>query len=154
MFELFRKKKPTHGFNGDRFELTKSEKFHVERAFKLLEGYAVHESVAAKLEAGITARGLSDYANLNLYEYGEPSKKVGDLNIALSSLIKAYSIYSVPMYLYDIAICFGALHQPEQAKTYFSKFIKAQESFAPDQIDEVLIQRDMKELMEHARSQV
>lgn len=77
--------------------------------FDLLKGYTVHPGVADKLRQGLTARGLANYAADQVI-YAEFRNKNRDncINKAIASIGKAYSIYQLPIYLYDLACAYSA----------------------------------------------
>ena len=58
---------------------------------------------------------------------------------AIAALGKAYSIYQLPIYLYDLACCFEMNAMPSQAEDLFAKFLQRMHGYKPDQLDTIML---------------
>lgn len=137
--------------SGDfRFDLTEEEQRVVKDAFEMFKDYRVNPKYSNEIQAFITSYALFNLADskrvfLNL----EPKKKQESiLNELVSYLVKAYSIYQLPIYLYDLACIYEAIGKIDEAKNLFIKFLDDQSNYKPSQIGEDLMKiprRNIKE---------
>lgn len=136
------------------FDLTEEEKLEVNMTFDLLKGYAVHPSVADKLQQGLTARGLANYAADQVMKAGFPSQSAGRdnyINKAIAAIGKAYSIYQLPIYLYDLACYFELKDMGNEAKKMYELFLARQAEYKSDQLDHIFLgERNIDEAKGHA----
>lgn len=134
------------------FDLTDEEKLEVNKMFELLEGYAVHSSVADKLQQGLTARGLANYAadQIMSSEFRNENRDKC-INKAVASIGKAYSIYQLPIYLYDLACYFELKNMATDARKMYELFLVRQAEYKNDQLDHIFLgERNIDEARELA----
>ena len=100
--------------------------------------------VPPKVIETIKAQGLSYYAErlmdrivLNEQLTEEQIQEIGDK--AAKAQLKAYGLHNLPTYMFEAAQIFDLLGRTEDALTWFRLFLKEQERFAPDKIDEVFL---------------
>ena len=131
------------------FDLTEEEILEVNKTFDLLKGYAVHPSVADKLKQGLTARGLANYAADRIMWAEFPSQQTereSNINKAVAAIGKAYSIYQLPIYLYDLACYFELKDMRNEAREMFERFLARQAQYKGDQLDQIFLgDRDVDE---------
>lgn len=124
------------------FDLTEEETIEVNMMFNLLKDYAVHPSVADKLTQGLTARGLSNYAADQIMKAEFPNQSAereNCINKAVAAIGKAYSIYQLPIYLYDLACYFELKNMGNEAKKMYKLFLARQAEYKSDQLDHIFL---------------
>lgn len=140
------------------FELTEEEKLEVNKTFDFLKGYAVNPSVADKLKQGLTARGLANYAADQIINAELPSQSAereSSINKAVAAIGKAYSIYPLPIYLYDLACYFELKNMHNEAKRMFGLFLARQAEYKIDQLEQMFLgERNIDEAKAHASQQL
>lgn len=129
---------------GFTFEITEAEQQEIDKLFDLLEGYAVHPDFADTLKQGLTARGLANYAadQFTIADLSSQKKNREEhIRRAIASISKAYSIYQLPIYLYDMA-CFleMAVNGHHEAMNTFKLFLKRQSEYKPGKLDGIIMQ--------------
>ena len=145
----FRKKQDLPRFKRDEkgditFDLTEEEQREVEDALKMFEGYYIRRDIADDFQKGIVAFRLSSYARYQatmseLDFQKENRKKL--LEKAIAAIMKAYSIYQLPIYLYDLA-CFTEMEgRVDAARDMFINFLEEQSEFKHGQIDKLLLEQ-------------
>ncbi|SRR5712691_3448350 len=139
---------------GFSFDITQEEKQEIDKMFDLLKGYRFHPSIADKLKHGITAKGLAYYAADQISTAGFASQKNSReecVKKAIASISKAYSIYQLPIYIYDLACYLEMASRSDEAKNMFKMFLKRQADFRPEQLDKIILgDRDASEAIQHA----
>lgn len=157
----FKNKYEAFGFNKDRegnltFALTEEEAKEVENVSKMFEEYAIHPDYYDAVQNAIIAHGLSNCANTQIMLANLGSNKDNRKNFiekAFASMTKAYSHHQLPIYLYEGACLMVMLNKTEEARDYFSKFLKEQSEFEPNQIDELnLIHHDIETAIKDAEA--
>ena len=139
------------------FELTEDENREIKYMFDMFksdEGYAVIKNeVAEKFHQGITAEGLLSYAEKELIL----AKTVADKKRALASVIKAFTIYRLPIYAFKIAKIAEPINC-EVAKNFYKIFIEEEKNFKPDQMDGLFLKHyhnyQREELLKSAESKI
>ena len=125
------------------FDLTQEEQRDVDRVFKQFEGYVVHPDHAEDIKNSAIAHALSTYAyceeTKGLME--EEQKQNDCLRKATAAIIKAYSIYQLPIYLYVFASYIELLGHEAAAKDMYNKFLKEQSKRKPKKTDEPLLKQ-------------
>lgn len=159
----FRNEQNLPGFSRDRkgiytFTLTDEEQTEINKQFDLFKDFYVHPSAAERLRKGVMARGLTYYAQHQImisgFEKQESDKKLL-IEKAMAAALKAYSLYPLPIYLYDLASFTEMARDVTAAKEAFKKYLNAQSSFKPDQIDKIFLQeRDVDEAIKDAKSKI
>lgn len=136
------------------FDLTEEEKLEVNLIFNLFKDYAVHPSVADKLTQGLTARGLSNYAADQIMKAECPGQNAGRencINKAVAAIGKAYSIYQLPIYLYDLACYFESKNMGSEAEKMYELFLARQAEYKSDQLDQLFLgERNIDEAKRYA----
>lgn len=158
---LFGKKPDLPGFRRDKegklvFDLTEEEQKEVESIFRMFHGYRFNPIYADKIQKGTTAFGLSNYAIAQARMSGvEPEKEKRQklLKKAIAAITKAYSIYQLPIYLYDFACLTEMTQKADLAKNMFKDFLNKQLEFKPNKVDKLLLnQRDIDEAIKDAKA--
>ena len=156
----FRKKFYSLGFKRDKdgnltFDLTAEEQQEVENTFKMFEGYKAHPDVVDDIQKGTTAFALSNYAKQQIVMSEIESQKENHkklLEKAIASIAKAYSIYQLPIYIYDLACFMEMVGRMDEARHAFRDFLEKQSQFKPKQLDELFLkQRDIDEAIKDAK---
>jgi len=159
----FRKKGDLFGFKRDKkgnltFRLTDEEQQAVEDAFKMFEGYEVRPDAIDDLQKATTAFALSNYARKQVIISQIKSQKKDReklLNKAIGAIAKAYSIYQLPIYIYDLACFMEMVGRMDKARHIFRDFLEKQSQFKPKQLDKSLLeQRDIDEAIKDAKVKV
>lgn len=128
------------------FEFTPEEQREIENTVEALEGYVINPQYADEVRCGWIARGLSNYA---------VSCALSDVESALSAALKAYSVYPLPIYLYDSACSFEKMGRASEAADLFRKFLASQTTFQPNPVQEVMLRdRDISEAIKDARGKI
>jgi len=124
-------------------DITEEEQQEINKLFDSLKDYRVHPEFADKMTHGVTARGLAKYAadQIMMAELAsQTNSREERIKKALVAISKAYSIYSLPIYLYDLACCLEIeVDGHDEAKNMFKLFLKRQHEYKADQLDEVLM---------------
>ncbi len=116
------------------FVLTEDENIEVQDFFNQFEDYKVNSKSADELMRSITAHGLYNYAlSYKLQELGKTSPQAM-LDMAIATISKAYSIFPLPMYIYDLASFTEMSGDLEKAKAIYRTFITLQKEFKPTKI--------------------
>ena len=142
------------GIVGDNFHITAEELVYVEQMESLFKGYAIHNEIVDKFRQAVTAAGLSNYAmyKLDMFNYDEDKEQI---QCAIASAVKAYSIHQLPIYAYDIAKYAEKLGDLEKTKSYYLKFLEVLSKFKPDQVDEMfMVNRDIEEAKHDAVNRI
>lgn len=126
------------------FDITEEEQQEINKLFDSLKDHLVHPDFANTLTQGLTARGLANYATGQIIMAELPSQinsREECIKKAFSSISKAYSIYQLPIYLYDLACCLEMMvNGHDQAKNTFELFLKRQSEYKPEPLDDVFMQ--------------
>lgn len=157
----FGKKHDLPGFKRDEkgnltFDLTEEEQQEVENTFKMFEGGLFRSDVANDMQNGITAFALSNYVTRQVMMSEMESQKENREKIlvkAIAAIVKAYSFYELPIYIYDLACFMEMAGRIDVARDIFRDFLKKQTEFKPGQIDELLLkQRNIDEAIKDAKA--
>jgi hypothetical protein len=91
--------------------------------------------VTKKVMDAITAQGLAE--RVEDVMRGLESRQVSstDFLIAIKTMMKAYVVHNLPVYLYQVAGMFEFIGDEENANELFRQFLKAQSDFEPDPVD-------------------
>ncbi|MHB1236710.1 MAG: hypothetical protein ACYCY7_04025 [Gallionella sp.] len=145
------------------FDITEEEQQEINKLFDSLKyslkDHLVHPDFADTLAPGLTARGLANYATCQVMMAELPSQinsREECIKKALSSISKAYSIYQLPIYLYDLACCLEMMiNSHDQAKNTFELFLKRQSEYKPEPLDDIFMQgRDIDDAMKDAATKL
>lgn len=135
------------------FELTEEEKQEVQKAFDVFKRpdgeFMVKQEVADEIQRGITSQGLFFYAKNQIIQSefdSNKDKKEEFIKKAIASISKAYSFYSLPIYMYDLA-CFMEMNgKNNKAKKVFKKFLELQRKFKPSRIQKIFLSTQLRDI--------
>jgi tetratricopeptide (TPR) repeat protein len=165
----FTKKQNLPGFKKDNqgnliFELTEEEKREVQKFFnmfkKLFSEFVIKKEAADEIQKGMMAQGLFYYAQDQIMLSGfasNKSEKKKFINKAIASISKAYSLYPLPIYMYDLACFMEMIGANDEAKNALKSFLELQENFKPSRIQEILLNaqsRDIDEAIKDAETKI
>jgi tetratricopeptide (TPR) repeat protein len=139
------------------FDFTVEEREAINKAFNIFdEKYIIHEKFADQIQNVTIAFALSNYAiDQVYYSKTKTNKKIRfeTLEKAIAAITKAYSIYPLPIYLYDLACFMEMAEKRDIAKRNFRTFLEKYSEFKPDKFSEVLMsQRDIEKAVSDAQS--
>ena len=156
MWPFRKKKKPFHGISQDNngnlsFELTEDEEQAVEDLFKVFEGYGIHKDYADELKAASIAKALADYAKEQCAKYITSQNHESILK-AIASISKAYSIYPLPIFIYDLALYLDIDLNTDKAKDAYKRFLEAHSNYKGNIVSDLIIKdRDIDLAIEDAK---
>jgi len=139
------------------FDYTEEEQQEIKNTFKLFAEFKVNPDYADTLQKGITARALSNYSReqATVYAVESEDESRNFLYKAFAAIAKAYSIYQLPVYLYDLACLMELNKNVTEAKKTFEKFLHKQSEYAPQIIDEALLgQYDIEQMISDSQNKV
>lgn len=137
------------------FECTEEEATAGENALAFLKDVRVHPQFAERLQKGVIAIGLSEYSHMlldrnDLTVNSQKSKwdpvVQDDLCRAVAAVWKAYVFSSLPIFLFYRAAYLRVLGCEAEAKRWFEVFCTRNAAFVPDQLDELLMEREGSDL--------
>jgi len=143
--------------------LTDEEQISITKQFDLLktddgEEILVHSDAADELKRGWTSLGLFYYAKDQVLRCDfeqDKTKRTEMIDKAIASITKAYSLFPLPIYLYDLAYFMEMNNKHELAKEVFKSFLQLQEEFKPTSIQNVFLnERDIDAAVEDAMTKV
>jgi hypothetical protein len=161
----FSKNKKLHGItrkgaDAFTFQITEDEQYEIDKLFDSLKDYRAHPDYADKLTSGLTARGLANYTSDQMM-MADLVAKEGDrrddcIKKAIASITKAYSIHSLPIYLYDLARCLDIMPNGQiEANNTFKLFLTRQSEYRPEPLDDIFLSgRDVNEAQEEVARRV
>ena len=62
-------------------------------------------------------------------------------NRAIKAQTKAYALHNLPIYIYRLAAIFELVGKTHKATSFFGHFLRAQDEFTPDRIDEFFLKQ-------------
>lgn len=140
------------------FVLTEEEKNAVEEEFTPFKGYYLRPDIKEQTENALVARGLAHYAErqIMLSTFDSHKTEMSKLiDKAIAAISKAYSYYSLPIYLYDLACFMEMAGQKEKARDIFRDFLDTQGKYKPAEIDQaLLLDRDINDAIRKANLKV
>lgn len=143
---------------GLAWEITEDEKSGIDIAFDMLKGYLVHPEAYDEIQKAIQAQGLWNYAAGQIAIHNDqvnPSSHVESLRKALAAVVKAYVLYPLPIFLYDIGAFLEMLHIDPEAVEAFRLFVDEQSHYTPNHIAKcILVRRDVAAAVNDARARV
>ena len=138
-------------------DITEEEQVEINKLFDELKDSRVHPDFADKLTRGLTARGLANYMSdqimmAKLSAAGQKYSREDCIKKAIASISKAYSIYSLPIYLYDLACCLEMMANGHgEANTTLKLFLKRQSEYRSEQLDDIFLRgRDVDDATKDA----
>jgi len=156
------KKLDLPGFKRDKknnliFDLTEEEQQEVKSYIEVFEEYKFRPDVVDNFQKGIAAFALSEYAagQTVMLEAESSENREKLLEKAIAAILKAYSIYSLPVYIFQLACYFQLIGKIDEAREMFKDFLKKQSDFKPGKFDEIFLGRyDIDEIIEIAEANV
>ena len=127
------------------YELTTEENEAIEKSLdEYAATYAANHGGAgfvtpAKVVAGMRAQALVDYSEELLAHVDDSPATNAVVRKALQALVKAYIIHSLPVYIFQIANVYEFDNNNREAKHWYRTFLRVQNEFVPDAIDEFWI---------------
>lgn len=159
----FKKKRELQGIEKNKEEnftvyLTEEEKQAIDDIFKMFEGYGIHRDYTDDFQKGTIAYALSMYAKEQVMKSETESKKENRkimLDKAIAAIMKAYNIYDLPIYIYDMACFMEMADRIDISRNGFREFIKKESEYEPRHIDEAFLKnRDTDEAIKDAKLKV
>jgi hypothetical protein len=148
-------------FESPTFSFTKEEQASIDRELNtfatIAEGYGIHKSIAEQLNAMLIAKALSDYAYSQSlsqkYEEAKDKKDDGSRK-AVSAIIKAYSIYPSPKFLFEMAQYMESSGRNNESKDAYRLFLKKQKEYQPSPIDDAVLAWNVDEAVAQAKTKI
>jgi hypothetical protein len=130
-----------------KFVLTDEERTEVDRAWMPFKGKYANPQYAEEMPRAVTSRGLSNYAQDCIVS--------GKIDQAFAAVTKAYSLYQLPIYLYDGACAAELMGETRVAKGLYLQFLAEQAQFQPTTFQQViLMDRDMLVAIKNAEQKL
>lgn len=170
LFDMFRRSK-----SKSDSKVPISVEFTDEEIEAINKNLGTYRSFAAKdggqlalvpkaLEA-LKAQGLFEYAMQLVAATNDSNLSSDDIAIildkAVKAQLKAYGLHDLPFYLFHVACTYELTGNAEKAETWFKNFLRLQNEFKPDKVDEInlkflagLSDFDIAEAVEIARMKV
>ena len=146
------------------FTLTDEEEAEVNNFFRMLKDSS-QESEQGTLyihpdtHKAMTAWALIGYAQrqVSLVELAHKGVVDKDLCLrkALAAASKAYSLHSLPIYMFDMGCIFEMLGDAASAQVAFRSFLESQRKFKASDVDNITLrQRDVEAAVMEAREKI
>jgi hypothetical protein len=142
------------------FTLTDEEQAEVDSFFRMMKESSEETKqgtlyIHPDAHRAMTAWALIGYAQhqVTLAEMAEKADvdKALCFRKALAAATKAYSLHSLPIYMFDMGCIFEMLGETASAKAAFRSFLEAQQKFKPSDVDRITLgQRDVEAAVEEA----
>lgn len=122
----------------------------------LAEGQGKQLWVTPKAQSAMQAQGLTEYVQEQIRIL--TTKELNDEEIgiigekAIKAQMKAYTVHNLPMYMFQLANIFELLDRMEEAKRWWTMFLREQKRFAPDDVDEIFMQHFGQDMAEAERT--
>ncbi len=152
-----------YGFTQDAqgnpaFDFTEEEQHEIDGMFQMFRNLAIHKDYVDVVKRATVARALSQYARglIGMCEYeSDASTRRQNVEKAVSAAFKACNVYPLPIFDYDLARYLELAGEGARANELFTKFLGAQATFNPSQIDQMFLkERDVQAAMNYATSKV
>jgi hypothetical protein len=131
------------------FTLTDDEVEAINCTMSNFDDVLIHPDAVERISQGTTAVALSRYAKdlVNLHSSPQTKEEYRrdwpvieiDLRKAVAAVWKSYGMCQLPIYVYHRALYLKMLGTHHESSRLFALFLKKQNEFKPDAIDEVLI---------------
>ena len=145
-------------FKSPTFSFTKEEQAAIDielNAFATAgEGYGIHKSIAKQLHAMLIAKGLSDYAYSQSLSQEDEEKKDDGSRKAVSAVIKAYSIYPSPKFLFEMAQYMESSGRNNESKDAYRLFLKMQREYQTNPTEDAVLAWDVDDAVEQAKMKI
>jgi hypothetical protein len=144
--------------------LTDEEQAEVDGFFRMMQGVSEETEPGAwyihpEAHKGMTAWALIGYAQSQVRLVEMADKAVVDKELcfrkALAAATKAYSLHSLPIYMFDVGCMFEMLGETTSALNAFRSFLESQRKFKASDMDMIsLRQRDVEAAIREAEERV
>lgn len=153
---------PTLSPEDQEIVYTDDEKDAMREALEDFEGMKVHPDHADRIHRSICSRALWHFAfdqlngvvedeRLSPNRTDQEQRRRAALRKARPALEKAFAIYPLPLYLYDLAGVAELEGKPRRALDLYRRFLAEQRTFRADDIDRgLLLERDVAASVEDA----
>jgi hypothetical protein len=146
------------------FTFTDEEEAEVSNLFRMLKDsdrYTERDIcyIHPDAEKAMTAWALVSYAQSQVILAEMADKGVVDRDLcfrkALAAAGKAYSLHSLPIYMFDMGCIFEMLGDTVSAQDAFRSFLESQRNFKPSGVDNIALrQRDIEAAVREARERI
>lgn len=128
------------------FTLTEEEEAEVNRFFQMMKGTSQKAEqgtwyIHPDAHKAMTAWALIGYAQSQVTLAEMADKSVVDKDLcfrkAVAAASKAYSLHSLPIYLFDMGCIFEMLGDTASALGSFRSFLELQRKFTPSDVDRI-----------------
>ncbi len=146
------------------FTLTDEEEVEVNRLFEMLKDSCQETGPGAwyihpEAHKAMTAWALIGYAQSQVTLAELADGQVVDRNLcfrkALAAASKAYSLHSLPIYLFDMACILELLADTASAQDAFRSFLESQHKFKPSDVDRITLEnRDVDAAIRQANQRI
>jgi len=148
-------------FKSPTFSFTKDEQAAIDMELNAFatagEGYGIHKSIVKQLHSMLIAKALSNYAYSQSlsqeYEEAEDKKDDGSRK-AVSAIIKAYSIYPSPKFLFEMAQYMELSGRNNESKDAYRLFLKMQMEYQPSPTEDAVLAWDVDEAVAQAKMKI
>jgi len=148
-------------FKSPTFSFTEEEQSAIDMEMAAFatasEGYGIHKSIAKQLHAMLIAKALSNYAYSQSLsqEYEEAEDKKDDgMRKAVSAVIKAYSIYPFPKYLFEMAEYMESSGRNNESEDAYRLFLKMQIEHHPSPTEDAVLAWDADSAVTQAKKKI
>jgi hypothetical protein len=95
---------------------------------------------SVRLTNGMKAQALMEYAEVLVAQLGESDEDtVISIEKAIQAQAKAYALHNLPVYIFQLAEMYEVAGDTTKAKEFLKYFLRAQQEFTPDEIDNLLL---------------
>jgi len=168
IFDKFKLKRsaPT-GYSPVNIEFTQEESEAISRTLNRYAAIANADAPSGmvtvfpqKVRDGMTAQGLTEYVEdlmRRLQNCGTNEEIVSLMDKAIKAQMKVYAIHNLPVYLFQLAGMFELIGDEAKAREFFHLFIRAQNDFKADDVDDIFIHQtglDMRKAITLAKEKI
>lgn len=146
------------------FTLTAEEQAEVDSFFRMMKESSQKTEqgmcyIHPKAHKAMTAWALISYAQSQVTLAEMADKGVFDKDFcfrkALAAATKAYSLHSLPIYMFDMGCIFEMLGDSASARDAFRSFLESQRKFKPSDVDRITLgQRDVEAAVREAHDRL
>jgi hypothetical protein len=146
------------------FALTDEEEAEVNRVFQMMKDSRQETEQGTRYihpdaHKAMTAWALIGYAQAQVTLAEMADKGVVDKDLcfrkALAAASKAYSLHSLPIYMFDMGCIFEMLGDTASAQGAFRSFLESQRTFQPSDVDRIALgQRDVEAAVREAHERI
>ncbi len=135
-------------------ELTEEERIKIKRTKEELQNIEIVPEFREDFEKVIPAIALMHHAYSLVRGFLKEGEK-SYMERAITAISKAYLIYPLPIYLYDLGRFFEYNGDYNSAKQSYMDYIESEKSYTPGRFDEMLIKdHDINFIMNDAKERI